>query len=136
MIFQISPPCLPNVGEALAALLGVSLASQLYIDQFILEGDSKVVVSALQHPQISKDRRISNSISDILGSISRASFWEAKKVNRSANFCAHYVARLGRSQIFSSSIPFSSLSLSSIPLDSAKYPLSPVVLLSLKVLIK
>ena len=129
MISQISPPCLPNMGEALATLLGVSLASQLYIDHFILEGDSKVVVSALQHPQISKDWHISNSISDILGSIPLASSWEGRKVNRSANFCAHYVARLGRRQIFSSSIPFPSLSLSSIPLDSAKYPLSPVCFL-------
>jgi hypothetical protein len=50
------------VGEALAALLGVSLASQLNIDRFILEGDSGVVVSALQLPQISKDLRISNTI--------------------------------------------------------------------------
>jgi hypothetical protein len=62
MISQISLPCLPIVGEALAALLGVSLASQLNIDRFILEGDSGVVVSALQLPQISKDWRISNTI--------------------------------------------------------------------------
>ena len=53
MISQISHPCLPNVGEALAALLGISLASQLHIDCFILEGNSEVVVSALQHSQIS-----------------------------------------------------------------------------------
>jgi hypothetical protein len=55
MISKISHPCLPNVGEALAALIGVSLASQLHIDRFILEGDSEVVVSTLQNPQISKD---------------------------------------------------------------------------------
>ena len=89
MIFQISPPCLTNVGEALSTLLGVSLASQLHIDQFILEGNSEVVVIALQHPEISKDRGISNIISDILVSIPVTFSWEAKKVNRSANFCAH-----------------------------------------------
>jgi hypothetical protein len=50
MISKISHPCLPNVGEALAALIGVSLASQLHIDRFILEGDSEVVVSTLQNP--------------------------------------------------------------------------------------
>jgi hypothetical protein len=92
MISQISPPCLPNVGEALAALLGVSLASQLHIDRFILESDFEVVVSALQHPQISKDWHISNSISDILGFIPLASSWEVRKINRSVNFCGHYVA--------------------------------------------
>ena len=93
MISQISLPCLPIVGEALAALLGVSLASQLNIDRFILEGDSGVVVSALQLPQISKDWHISNSISDILGFIPLASSWEVKKVNRSVNFYGHYVTR-------------------------------------------
>jgi hypothetical protein len=37
MISQISPPCLPNEGEALATLLEVS---KLCINRFILEGDS------------------------------------------------------------------------------------------------
>jgi hypothetical protein len=88
MIFQISPPCLPNVGEALLTLLGVSLASQLHIDQFILEGDFEMVIIALQHLDVSKDRGISNIISDILVSILVTSSWEAKKVNKSANFCS------------------------------------------------
>jgi hypothetical protein len=55
MISKISPPCLPNYGEALAAHLVVSLALSLNLGRFILEGDSQVVISALQHPHIPQD---------------------------------------------------------------------------------
>jgi hypothetical protein len=44
MVSQLSPPCHPNYGEALAAKLAVSLASSLQLDHFILEGDSQVVL--------------------------------------------------------------------------------------------
>jgi hypothetical protein len=50
MFSQISLPCSPNVGEARAAQLAYALASTLSIDKFILEGDSEVVVYALQNP--------------------------------------------------------------------------------------
>jgi hypothetical protein len=50
MISQISPHCLPNYGEALVARLADSLAISLNLENFIIEGDSQVVILSLQHP--------------------------------------------------------------------------------------
>jgi hypothetical protein len=47
MVSHISHPCLSNFGEALAALLAVSLTSRLNLDHFIIEGDSHRVILAL-----------------------------------------------------------------------------------------
>jgi hypothetical protein len=44
---QISPSYDPTYGEALAALLAASLATSLKLKQFIIEGDSQIVVAAL-----------------------------------------------------------------------------------------
>jgi hypothetical protein len=52
---QISNLCLPNMGEASATKLATSLASSLNIKRFILEGDSQIVILALQQPTISQD---------------------------------------------------------------------------------
>lgn len=49
---HISPLCLPNMGEALAARLATSLASSFNIKSFILEGDSQIVILAFQQPHI------------------------------------------------------------------------------------
>jgi hypothetical protein len=62
MASQLSPPCHPNYGEALAAKLAVSLASSLQLGRFILEGDSQVVLPALQNPYFTQDWRISSLI--------------------------------------------------------------------------
>ena len=48
---QVKPPCDPTFGEALAALLAVSLK----LKNFILEGDSSIVISSLQQPAIVLD---------------------------------------------------------------------------------
>jgi hypothetical protein len=53
MASQISSPCNPNYGEALVVKLTVSLATSLYLDHFILEGDLQVVISTLRHPNVS-----------------------------------------------------------------------------------
>jgi hypothetical protein len=58
MASQISSPCNPNYGEALAAKLAISLATSLHLDHFILEGDSQVVISTLRHPNVSQDWRM------------------------------------------------------------------------------
>jgi hypothetical protein len=50
-ISQINPPCTPNLGEALAASLAVSLN----LKNFIIEVDSLMVITALQHPTIIQD---------------------------------------------------------------------------------
>jgi hypothetical protein len=80
------------MGEALAANLAVSLAISLNIQRFILEGDSQIVILALQEPEIAQDWRISLTIHHTIDSILVDSFLTARNVNISANFCAHYVA--------------------------------------------
>lgn len=69
LVSNISHPCDPNYGDALAALLAVSLANSIKLDRFIIEGDSKVVILALQDPSLSQDWKISPVVSDILNSI-------------------------------------------------------------------
>jgi hypothetical protein len=43
------------MGEVLAANLAVSLAVSQNIQRFILEGDSQIVILALQQPKIAQD---------------------------------------------------------------------------------
>jgi hypothetical protein len=49
-ISQISYPCNPNFGEALATLLAASLAMSLKLKKFIIEEDSLIAISTLQRP--------------------------------------------------------------------------------------
>ena len=93
MASLINPPCSPNMGEALATQLAISVACSLNLDQFILEGDSEVVIQALNFPFSDQDWRISPVIMTSLNNISSDSFWEARKINRNANFYAHSVTR-------------------------------------------
>jgi hypothetical protein len=102
---KISSQCLPNMGEALTANLAVSLAVSLNIQRFILEGDSQIVILALQQPEIAQDWRISSTIHQTINSIPTDSFWTEWKVNRSANFYAHYVAYWAAANVTASSIP-------------------------------
>jgi hypothetical protein len=44
MASLISPPCSPNMVETLVAQLAIFVACSLNLDQFILEGDSEVVI--------------------------------------------------------------------------------------------
>jgi hypothetical protein len=106
---QISPPCSPNVGEARAAQLACYVATALSYNHFILEGDSEVVIHALNNPNSARDWRISSIILDCLDSIPDASIWEAKKIKRSSNFCAHSIARWAAASSHSGSIPFDSI---------------------------
>jgi hypothetical protein len=78
-------------GEALAALLDASLVASLKLKNFILEGDSSIVISSLQST-IVLDWHIEHVISDTLSTLLVSSIWEAQKVKKSANFYAHHVA--------------------------------------------
>jgi ribonuclease HI len=103
----ISSPCTVNEGEALAAQLAISLACSLNFDRFILEGDSAVVIQALNQTSSISDWRISPIIMTSLDNIPSTSFWEAIKVTQSANFYAHSVARWAAANSHIGSIPFS-----------------------------
>jgi ribonuclease HI len=89
----ISSSCSANVGEALAAQLAISLACNLKLDRFILEGDSAVVIKALNQLVDVLDRRISPIILESLANIPSTSSREGRKINRSANFYTYSVAR-------------------------------------------
>ena len=118
----ISSPCSANEGEALAAQLAISLACSLHFERFILEGDSAVVIQSLNQTSSDSDWRISPIIKDSLETIPSASFWEARKVNRSANFCAHSVARWAAANSHTGSIPFSYSTSTTLTLSSGIDP--------------
>jgi hypothetical protein len=119
----ISSPCSRNVGEALAAQLAISLACSLNFDRFILEGDFAVVIQALNQPLSNIDWRISLIIMDSLDNVHSTSFWEVKKINRSANLCAHSVARWASANSHTSSIPFFYSTPTSLTLTSGIDPI-------------
>ncbi|XP_062177050.1 uncharacterized protein LOC133881987 [Alnus glutinosa] len=64
-----------------------------------------IVIIALQQPSIVQDWRITDIIHQTLDMFPPDSSWSARKVNRSANFGAHYVAHWAAAQFSSSSIP-------------------------------
>jgi hypothetical protein len=107
MASLISPPCSPNMGEALAAQLAISIVRSSSFDHFILEGDSLVVIQSLNSPLSDQDWRISPVILSSLQNIPSDSFWEARKINRSANFCTYSVGRWATARSLSGSIPIS-----------------------------
>jgi hypothetical protein len=104
----ISPPCSALYGEARAALLAAHLAISLNITSFILEGDSLTVSRALQNSTVNQDWRITSMISHIRSIIPSSTSWSASHINRSANFCAHYVASWAATRLHSDCIPISS----------------------------
>jgi hypothetical protein len=103
VVSQISPPCSPNYGEAQGALLAATLASTLQLQHVVIEGDSQTVISALHFPALSQDWHIDQLIVDTLSLLSSTPLWEAKKINRSANFCAHHVAFWAAARVSSGS---------------------------------
>jgi hypothetical protein len=107
VISQISPPCTPNYGEAQGALLATSLAASLHLSNFIIEGDSLIVITALQFPALTFDWHIEKLILDTIALLPPSSKWEAKKINRSTNFCAHHVAYWAAARVLSGCIPIS-----------------------------
>jgi hypothetical protein len=108
----------------LATQLAISLACSFNYNRFILEGDSVIVIQALNQSASNLDWRISPIIMNSLDIIPSTSVWEARKVNRIANFCAHSVARWVAASSHTSSIPFSYSTPTSLTLASG---IDPVV---------
>jgi hypothetical protein len=104
-VSHISLPYTLAYGEAQGALLAATLASQLQLSHFVIEGDSQIVISALLYPAIISDWHIEHLIHDTLALLSPTSKWEAKKINRSANFCAHHVATWVVAKVYLGCIP-------------------------------
>jgi hypothetical protein len=91
-ISRINPPCDANYGEALVAQLATSLAASLNLKNFSLEGDSSMIIAALQTLAISQDWHVESVIASTLSLLLASSCWEARKIHKSANFCAHHMA--------------------------------------------
>jgi hypothetical protein len=66
---SLGPHCVPNLGEALAALLAAQLAASLNLKLFILKGDSSTVIVALNNPHIIVNWSISPTVSETLLSL-------------------------------------------------------------------
>jgi hypothetical protein len=105
IITQVRPPCSPVYEEALAAQLAGVLANSLQLDHFILEGDSTIVISSLNEPALSLDWHIELVIHETLSNFQVSFLWEARKINRSANFCAHYAAYRAVARVLPGCIP-------------------------------
>jgi hypothetical protein len=72
---------------------------------FILKCDSLIVTLTIQLPAIIQEWRIASTIFVIHSIIPFSISWTARKVNRSANFCAHHVTnRATTCKMFSSCI--------------------------------
>ena len=102
---QTNPPYDPNFGEALAARLAASLAASLHMKNFSLEGDSTIVISALNNPSLTLDWHIEYVIANALSMLVASSLWLANKIHQSANFCAHHVAFWAVARVFLGCIP-------------------------------
>jgi hypothetical protein len=91
--------------EALATHLAGVLAKTLQLDQFILEGDSTIVILSLNDPALSIDWHIKHVMYETLSSFQVFSHWEGRKINRSANFCAYYAAYRAAARVLPDCIP-------------------------------
>ena len=111
IITQVRPPCSPVYGEALATQLAGVLANSLQLNLFILEGDLAIVISSLNEPALSLDWHIELVIHDTLSNFQVSSLWEARKINRSANFYVHYTAYRAATRVILGCIPSLSSSL-------------------------
>ncbi|XP_059441832.1 uncharacterized protein LOC132174155 [Corylus avellana] len=111
-----------NLGEAHGALLATSLAVSVGCSSLILEGDSLLSIVAIKDPHLFSDWVSAPVISDTLDLLLSIPVWSALKISRSANVCAHNVARWAASHHVFGSIPTSSSFLSSVRFRSGKDP--------------
>ena len=105
ILTQVRPSNSPVYGEALAAQLAGLLANSLQLDQFILEGDSAIVILSLNNPALSLDWHIEHVMYETLSNFQVSSHWEARKIHKSANFCIHYAAYRVAEKVISGCIP-------------------------------
>ncbi|XP_042954585.1 uncharacterized protein LOC122290995 [Carya illinoinensis] len=84
------------LGEVVAARRATSFCVELGLADFILEGDSLVVVQAVQH---SEDSWSSSGvvIRDVQLMLSRTSRWSIQFIPREVNVLAHHLAKFGLS---------------------------------------
>ena len=82
-----------NLGEAHAALLAISLAVSVGCPALILEGDSLLTIVVVNDPLLFSVWASAPVISDSIDLLLSIPVWSAFKISRSANVCAHNVAK-------------------------------------------
>jgi hypothetical protein len=102
------------LGEASAALLAIQCAATLGYVDIILEGDSLLVILALNSPTSFASWCFCNIISDTSVLLSSFKNWKALKVFYSANFRAHALSKWAATNHVFGSIPKGSPILSSV----------------------
>jgi hypothetical protein len=81
------------MGEVAAALLASQLASFNGLDTISIEGDSNLVILALNSPSLFFSWNFCNLISDSCLVLDSFQSWNALKISRSANVRAHFLAK-------------------------------------------
>jgi hypothetical protein len=122
ILTQIRPLCSQLNAEALAANLAAQLALTMQLKKFILEGESSTVIAALHNQVTSLDSMFNQVIKDTFLSFLDSSLWEAKKISRNENFCAHDVAYRAAARVPPGCIPSLFSPPSSIPICNGKDP--------------
>ncbi|XP_042977094.1 uncharacterized protein LOC122307983 [Carya illinoinensis] len=114
--------CNPNNGEALAALLGIRIASEKEWKSINLEGDSQVVISALNNPLNITDWAIEGAIQDSRTLLRNFDDWKATKIHRDQNRCAHQIAQWASSNSVFKDIPLNWIHQCLLEFHSGKDP--------------
>jgi hypothetical protein len=111
-----------NLGEAHAVLLAISLVVSVGCTALCLKGDSLLTIVAVNDPLLFYAWASAPLILDSLDLLLSIPVWSALKIYRSANVCAHNVAKWAASHRVFGSIPNSSPFLSSVRFRSGKDP--------------
>ncbi|KAK4479669.1 hypothetical protein RD792_015198 [Penstemon davidsonii] len=96
----IRQPLDPLTAEAKAALYAVEFARTHQWDSIILEGDSNVIITAIQGSSDSS-ADFGNVVSDLKDLVAEFSHFKAQHIGREGNRVAHEIARLSRVVTFS-----------------------------------
>jgi ribonuclease HI len=78
--------------EATALFYGMKLRKELGVSNLVVEGDSKVVISAIQQRDASSSR-FGHLIDDIVVVLSSSPSWQMMHVRRDSNHAAHELAK-------------------------------------------
>ena len=99
----------PLLAEAKAALLAVRKAFEVGFHSIVLEGDSLLVIQAIQNLPSAQIWTIDSVIFDIQSLLAKFSFWNASHACRELNTAAYSIARWALSYNCSGTFPISTI---------------------------
>lgn len=116
------PPSGPPVGEARAALLATQEAFFLPMKRITLEGDSLLVIDAINNRANGAPWQISSVIAAIHRLSSSRDLWEFCHVKCEANDLAHQVVQWAASANLEGHIPISYIPMNILPSNNPWFP--------------